>query len=163
MRRAYISGIFLGVLAMALGVARALADDVPITSQASNYGASTPSQSPGKAIAQVTKTQPQLAAKNVNASPAKGSSSTGRGKLPHMVIIVTATRIAQPLGEIGETASVLERHQIQSQQIHNVTDALREMPSIDVTQSGSPGTIAEVSIRGATPPPERAMIDGVPL
>jgi vitamin B12 transporter len=163
MRRAYISGIFLCVLVMALGAKRALADDVPITSQAPNHRASTPSQSPGKGIAQVAKTQPQLAARNANASPAKGSSSTGRGKLPHMVIIVTATRIAQPLGEIGETASVLERHQIQSQQIHNVTDALREMPSIDVTQSGSPGTIAEVSIRGATPAQTLAMIDGVPL
>jgi len=80
-----------------------------------------------------------------------------------MVIIVTATRIAQPLSEIGTTASVLGARQIQSQQIHNVTDALRQMPSMDVTQSGSPGTIADVSIRGATPAQTLAMIDGVPL
>ncbi len=37
------------------------------------------------------------------------------------------------------------------------------MPSMDVTQSGSPGTIADVSIRGATPAQTLAMIDGVPL
>jgi len=80
-----------------------------------------------------------------------------------MVIIVTATRIAQPLSEIGTTASVLGARQIQSQQIHNVTDALRQMPSMNVTQSGSPGTIADVSIRGATPAQTLAMIDGVPL
>jgi vitamin B12 transporter len=80
-----------------------------------------------------------------------------------MVIIVTATRIAQPLGEIGETASVLESPQIQSQQIHNVTDALREIPSLNVTQSGSPGTIADVSIRGAPPAQTLVMIDGVAL
>jgi vitamin B12 transporter len=163
MRRAYISGIFLCALVTALGAARTSADDVPITSQASNNGASTPWQAPGKGIAQITKTQPQLAAKNADASPAKESSSAGRRRLPHMVIIVTATRIAQPLSEIGTTASVLGARQIQSQQIHNVTDALRQMPSMDVTQSGSPGTIADVSIRGATPAQTLAMIDGVPL
>ncbi len=70
---------------------------------------------------------------------------------------------ATPLSEIGTTASVLGARQIQSQQIHNVTDALRQMPSMDVTQSGSPGTIADVSIRGATPAQTLAMIDGVPL
>src|SRR5713101_4709892 len=161
MRRAYISGIFL--CAMALGAARASADGVPVASQVSNHGASTPSQSPGKGIAHVTKTQPQLAATNANASAAKGSSSARPGKLPHMVIIVTATRIAQPLGEIGETASVLESPQIQSQQIHNVTDALREIPGLNVTQSGSPGTIAEVFIRGAPPAQTLVMIDGVAL
>src|SRR6266849_7612587 len=161
MRRAYISGIFL--CAMALGAARASADGVPVASQASNHGASTPSQSPGKGIAHVTKTQPQLAAANANASAAKGSSSARPGKLPHMVIIVTATRIAQPLGEIGETASVLESPQIQSQQIHNVTDALREIPSLNVTQLGSPGTVAGVSIRGAPPAHTLVMIDGVEL
>src|SRR6266849_5734651 len=165
MRRAYIFGIFLCLLVMALGAARTLADDVPITSRALNHGASTPSQSgsAGASIAQVAKTQPQPAATNANASAAKGSSSARPGKLPHMVIIVTATRIAQPLSEIGTTASVLGARQIQSQQIHNVTDALRQMPSMDVTQSGSPGTIADVSIRGATPAQTLAMIDGVPL
>ncbi len=165
MRRAYIFGIFLCLLVMALGAARTLADDVPITSRALNHGASTPSQSgsAGASIAQVAKTQPQPAATNANASAAKGSSSARPGKLPHMVIIVTATRIAQPLGEIGETASVLESPQIQSQQMHNVTDALREIPSLNVTQSGSPGTIADVSIRGAPPAQTLVMIDGVAL
>ena len=99
MRRAYISGIFLCVFVMAPGAGRALADDVPITSRALNHGASTPSQSPSKGIAHVTKTQPQLAAANANASAAKGSPSARPGKLPHMVIIVTATRIAQPLAK----------------------------------------------------------------
>src|SRR5260370_18831976 len=151
MRRAYIFGIFLCLLVMALGAARTSADDGPITSRALNYGASTPSHSLGKGIAKVTQTQPQLAATNASASAAKGSPSARPGKLPHMVIIVTATRIAQPLGEIGETASVLESPQIQSQQIHNVTDALREIPGLNVTQSGSPGTIADVFIRAARP------------
>ncbi len=97
MRRAYISGIFLCVLVTALGAARTSADDVPITSQASNNGASTPWQAPGKGIAQITRTQPQLAAKNADASPAKESSSAGRRRLPHMVIIVTrSAKSARP-------------------------------------------------------------------
>ncbi|MBF6558905.1 MAG: TonB-dependent receptor [Candidatus Binataceae bacterium] len=80
-----------------------------------------------------------------------------------MVIVVTATRMATPLSEVGTTASVVSSKLIASQQIHAVTDALREVPGVMVTQSGSPGTIADVSIRGATAAQTLVMIDGVPV
>ena len=79
-----------------------------------------------------------------------------------MMIVVTATRMATPLSEIGTAASVVSDKLIQSQQIRDVTRALREVPSVQVTQTGSPGTIADVSIRGATPRETLIMIDGVP-
>jgi vitamin B12 transporter len=84
-------------------------------------------------------------------------------KLPRMVIVVTASRMPQPLGEVGDTTSVVSSHQIAVQQIPNVTDALREVPGVDVTQSGSPGTIADVSIRGSSASQTLILIDGVPV
>ncbi|MGH7934738.1 MAG: TonB-dependent receptor plug domain-containing protein [Candidatus Binataceae bacterium] len=80
-----------------------------------------------------------------------------------MVIVVTATRMPQPLNQIGTTTSVVSRRQIQDQQIQTVPDALRQVPGVEVTQSGSPGTIADVSIRGSTPAQTLIMVDGVPL
>src|SRR5260370_4105969 len=96
MRRAYIFGIFLCLLVMALGAARTSADDGPITSRALNYGASTPSHSLGKGIAKVTKTQPQLPTKNATPPPAKGSPSAPPGKLPHLRLTGSRPRTPQP-------------------------------------------------------------------
>ncbi len=84
-------------------------------------------------------------------------------KLPRMMIVVTATRMKTPLGEVGTAASVVTDTKIQAQQMHDVTNALREVPGVQVTQDGAPGTLAEVSIRGATPAQTLVMIDGVPL
>lgn len=86
-----------------------------------------------------------------------------QAQLPRMVIVVTATRMATPLSEIGTAASVVSNKLIQSQAIRDVPTALREVPGVEVTQSGSPGTIADVSIRGATPAQTLIMIDGVPV
>ncbi|MGH7925681.1 MAG: TonB-dependent receptor, partial [Candidatus Binatus sp.] len=54
-------------------------------------------------------------------------------------VVVTATRIPQPIGEIGTTITVVEDPQIQEQKIQRVEDVLREVPGVQVTQSGSPG------------------------
>ncbi|MBE3603308.1 TonB-dependent receptor [bacterium] len=68
-----------------------------------------------------------------------------------------------PLGEVGTATSVVTDTKIQAQQMHDVTNALREVPGVIVTQDGAPGTLAEASIRGATPAQTLVMIDGVPL
>jgi vitamin B12 transporter len=84
-------------------------------------------------------------------------------KLPPMTIVVTASRMPQPIEQVGTTTSVVSAQNIQTQQIQRMPDALREVPGVVVTQSGSPGTIADVSIRGATPEQTLIMIDGVPV
>jgi len=76
-------------------------------------------------------------------------------------IVVTATRIPQPIGEIGTTITVVEAPQIQEQKIERVADVLREVPGVQVTQSGSPGSVTDVSIRGATPSQTLVLVDGV--
>ncbi len=76
-------------------------------------------------------------------------------------MVVTATRIPQPIGEIGTTITVVEDPQIQAQKIDRVADVLREVPGVQVTQSGSPGSNTDVSIRGATPSQTLVLIDGV--
>jgi vitamin B12 transporter len=76
-------------------------------------------------------------------------------------IVVTATRIPQPIGEIGTTITVVEDQQIEEQKIQLVSDVLRQVPGVQVTQSGSPGTVTDVSIRGATPSQTLVLIDGV--
>jgi vitamin B12 transporter len=90
---------------------------------------------------------------------AKGSPDKTAQTLP--VMVVTATRIRQPLSEIGTSVSVVDSQQIQSQKIDQASEVLREVPGVQVTQSGSPGSVTDVSIRGATAAQTLIMIDGV--
>ena len=76
-------------------------------------------------------------------------------------IVVTATKIDQPLAEIGTTVTVVEDSQIESQKIDRVEDVLREVPGVQVTRSGSPGSVTDVSIRGATAAQTLILVDGV--
>ncbi len=80
-----------------------------------------------------------------------------------MVIVVTPTRMPQPIGEVGVTTSVVSSRRIETQQIQDVATALREVPGVQVTQTGSPGTETDVSIRGTTAAETLVMIDGVPV
>ncbi|HUN57709.1 MAG TPA: TonB-dependent receptor [Candidatus Binataceae bacterium] len=115
--------------------------------QASPAAVGTPSVSPAA-------TQPSSSAN----SPSTNSSGTTT-RLPDVAI--TATRITQPLASIGTTITVVHAQQIQDQKIQQVSDALREVPGVEVTQSGGPGTITDVSIRGATSSQVLVLLDGV--
>ncbi|MGH7880499.1 MAG: TonB-dependent receptor, partial [Candidatus Binataceae bacterium] len=80
-----------------------------------------------------------------------------------MTIVITPTRIPEPLGQVGTTVSVVDAQQIETQQARNAIDALREVPGVQVVQSGSPGALADVFIRGADPSQTLVLIDGVPV
>ncbi len=98
-----------------------------------------------------------------NPQPSPGTAKKGPDKTAQTlpVMVVTATRIRQPLSEIGTSVSVVDSQQIQSQKIRDVGDVLREVPGLQVTQSGSPGSVTDVSIRGSTAAQTLVMIDGV--
>ena len=92
------------------------------------------------------------------------SSSAQEQKPPEKklkTMVVTATRIEQPISEIGTTVTVVDGDQIDAQKIERVGDALREVPGVQVTQSGSPGSITDVSIRGAPSSQTLILVDGV--
>ena len=84
-------------------------------------------------------------------------------KLPPIIVVLTPTGMPDPLGEVGTTTSVVSHTQARIQQSHELPDLLRQVPGVEVTQSGSPGAVANVSIRGSTPAQTLIMLDGVPV
>lgn len=114
-----------------------------------------PSTESAKAGAQKSSSTNAVAGK----SGAGPKTKPGEQKLSPMV--VTATRIKQPLADIGTTLTVVSDKKINDQKIDHVEDALREVPGVVVTQTGSPGTSTDVSIRGATASQTLILIDGV--
>jgi vitamin B12 transporter len=74
---------------------------------------------------------------------------------------VTATRTEQPAEQATTSVSVINRDDIESQHADTVVDVLREVPGVDVAQSGSAGTNATIFIRGADADQTLVLVDGV--
>ena len=110
---------------------------------------------------------PQVAPANSGKSGKSGKTATAAAsakphrRLPKMTFVVTATRMEQPLDTVGTTVSVVGAHQIQEQQIHASGDVLRQVPGVEVNQSGSAGAQTDVSIRGSTAAQTLILMDGV--
>jgi vitamin B12 transporter len=76
-------------------------------------------------------------------------------------VVVTATRTQVPLESVTQSVSVVSGEDIANQQANAVVDALRNVPGVDVSQTGSAGTTASVFIRGADADQSLILIDGV--
>jgi vitamin B12 transporter len=78
-------------------------------------------------------------------------------------IVVTANRIETPSESVGSSVTVIGRAEIERRQQPFVLDLLRTVPGLEVNQSGGPGALANVFMRGADPTQTLVMIDGVPV
>lgn len=78
-------------------------------------------------------------------------------------ITVTADRLEEPVTDKTDAITVITREEIETQQWHYVNDALRQVPGLVLAQSGSPGKVTSVFLRGAGSSQVLVMLDGVPL
>ncbi len=76
-------------------------------------------------------------------------------------VIVSASRIDVPAGEIGTAASVIDRRQIEDSQTRIASDLLRQIPGIAVSRFGPAGTLTQIRIRGAEANHTQVRIDGI--
>jgi vitamin B12 transporter len=76
-------------------------------------------------------------------------------------VFVTATRTETPLDQVTTSATVITAKEIEAQQAETVLEVLRNVPGVDVVQSGSRGTNTSVFIRGAEADQVLVLIDGV--
>jgi vitamin B12 transporter len=76
-------------------------------------------------------------------------------------VVITATRTEAPLESVTSSVSVISAQDIENRQASTVADTLRDVPGIDVSQSGSLGTTASVFIRGADADQSLILFDGV--
>jgi vitamin B12 transporter len=76
-------------------------------------------------------------------------------------VFVTSTRTETPLEQVTTSASVITAKDIQDRQAETVLEVLRNVPGLDVVQSGSRGTSTAVFVRGAESDHVLVLIDGV--
>ena len=79
------------------------------------------------------------------------------------VITVTANRREQPLSQLGTSVSVLTEADLELAQQNFVLDAMETIPGLSISQNGSFGGTASISIRGAGGNNTVLLMDGVQM
>ncbi len=82
-----------------------------------------------------------------------------RIELPELV--VTANRLDTPPDKVGSSETVITREQLDRLQQVTVFEVLKNVPGLDLSRSGGPGSPASVFIRGANSGQTLVLIDGV--
>jgi len=78
-------------------------------------------------------------------------------------VVVTATRIPEKISEQASSVSVVTREEIDLKHPSVAPEMLQGLPGVVVQQSGSPGNLANIRIRGGDSNGTLVMIDGFPL
>lgn len=76
-------------------------------------------------------------------------------------VVVTATRVETPQEQVTTSVTVITEKEIQEKKAETVLEVLRNVPGLDVVQSGSRGTTTSVFIRGSESDQVLVLIDGV--
>ena len=78
-------------------------------------------------------------------------------------VVVTGERTPLPLDRVPLDVTVLDEARLEAHRPILLAEALRQVPSVDVQRSGSPGKLTDVRLRGADPRHTLVLFDGVPL
>lgn len=78
-------------------------------------------------------------------------------------VLVTATRHETDIAEAGASASVLTAVDLKAQDYPSLGDTLREVPGIQIAQSGRPGSLTDLYGRGGQSTAMLVLVDGVPM
>ncbi len=78
-------------------------------------------------------------------------------------VVVTGERVPLHLDKVPLDVTVLGRGRMDTQRQFLLSDALREVPAIDVQRSGNLGKLTNVRLRGADPRHTLVLFDGIPL
>ncbi|MBV9076873.1 MAG: TonB-dependent receptor [Methylobacteriaceae bacterium] len=76
-------------------------------------------------------------------------------------IVVTADRAAEPKARTASAITVVTRAQIEAASPLSLVDALRNVPGLDITETGGPGATTNVRLRGANTGQTLVLLDGI--
>ncbi len=76
-------------------------------------------------------------------------------------VVVTATKTEVPLKNVAASVTVITKEDIEARQVTELSQLLREVPGLNVTQAGSRGSTVTVFPRGGNSNFNLVLIDGV--
>lgn len=108
--------------------------------------------------------QASPSATSASASATENGPASGTGGVTGKVEVTTGDGgpiTGVPINQLGASVTVVTRKELQEQQIRYAADALRSLPGVEVSQSGGPGNLTQVRIRGAEANQTLVLIDGI--
>lgn len=96
------------------------------------------------------------------ALPTALAGQTPRDTVELNPVVVTATRIPTPAGEVPIAVTVLGGAELEERGIRTVADALRSVPAASVVTTDSYGSLTSLFLRGGSSNYVKVLIDGVP-
>lgn len=82
---------------------------------------------------------------------------------PSYEVNVTADRLEEALDKKSDSITIITREEIEERQWHYLNDVLRQVPGITLVQSGSPGKVTSVFLRGSNSSHVLVLIDGIQI
>jgi vitamin B12 transporter len=77
------------------------------------------------------------------------------------LVVVTATRVPTPIVEVASSMTVVTAADIEARQERTFADVLKDIPGINVVQTGGPGGETSVFMRGTNSNHTKVFIDGI--
>lgn len=77
--------------------------------------------------------------------------------------VVTATRSLVSTDDVASSMDVIDREQIDASHLNTAADLLRNVAGADVVQTGNPGGIASLFLRGGNSNHTKILLDGIPI
>jgi vitamin B12 transporter len=76
-------------------------------------------------------------------------------------VVISATRLPTPENELGSSVTVITSDDIERKQERTLPDVLQDVPGLNLVQTGSPGGVTSVFMRGTNSNHTKVFIDGV--
>jgi vitamin B12 transporter len=78
-------------------------------------------------------------------------------------IVVSATRIPTPVSQVGSSVTVITAADIDARQQRSLPDVLRNVPGLNIVQTGGAGGQTSLFLRGTNPNHTKVLLDGIDI
>jgi vitamin B12 transporter len=78
-------------------------------------------------------------------------------------IVVVATRVATPLAQVASSVTVITAADIEARQQRSLPDVLRNVPGVNIVQTGGAGGQTSLFLRGSNANHTKVLVDGIDI
>jgi vitamin B12 transporter len=90
------------------------------------------------------------------------STALAQVQLP-LLDVISATTIPTPIEQIGSSVTVFTAADIEREQRRTIPDLLQTVPGVHVVQTGSPGMVTSIFMRGTNSNHTKVFVDGIDI
>jgi vitamin B12 transporter len=91
------------------------------------------------------------------------SRATAADSQELQLVVISATRVPTPLLEVASSITVVSAADIEARQQRTFAEVLRDIPGVNVVQTGGPGGVTSVFMRGTSSNHTKVLLDGIDI